>query len=386
MLALSAFFAIRDAIAADDTVAPYLIAPATPRECAARPGGRSVNEWIETLADLAAAHEPAVLVTVVGIRGSAPREVGAKMIVTARETSGTIGGGQLEYQATRIAVGMLDADQLRVRSFPLGSAMGQCCGGVVEILFEPVAGGMPAWLRDLAALHGQRELAVVATRMSISAPRKFVVTATAVYGDDADDNMVERARAVLDDGRGAAREVQEFYEPVVMPDLNIAVFGAGHVGTAVVATLSRLDCNIRWVDSRRNVFRYVPRNVRAIETDEPALEVAAMPPHSYFLVMTHSHGLDFDICDRVLRRGDARYAGLIGSRSKRRRFEKRWREQGLATDAIDTLVCPIGVDGISGKKPAEIAVSVAAEVLRVRERAAQSDVPTCTGNVHRIRR
>ena len=341
---------------------------------------------IEQLADLAAAHEPAVLVTVAGIRGSAPREIGAKMIVTARETIGTIGGGQLEYQATRIAVGMLDADQLSVRSFPLGSSMGQCCGGVVEILFEPVAGGMPAWLRDLAALHGQREPAVIATRMSISAPRKFVVTASAIYGEDPDDAMIDRARAVLDERSGAQREIQEFYEPVVMPDLNIAVFGAGHVGTAVVAALSRLDCNIRWIDSRRNVFRHVPRNVRAIECDEPALEVAAMPAHSFFLVMTHSHALDFDICVRVLRRGDARYAGLIGSRSKRRRFVKRLREQGLAQDVIDTLVCPIGVDGISGKKPAEIAVSVAAEVLRVRERAARAAVPSVAGNVHPIGR
>ena len=113
-----------------------------------------MNEWIDELSDLTAAGEPAVLVTVAGIRGSAPREIGAKMIVTASETIGTIGGGQLEYQSTRVAVGMLDEEQLALRSFPLGSSMGQCCGGVVEILFEPVAGGMPAWLRDLRRCTG----------------------------------------------------------------------------------------------------------------------------------------------------------------------------------------------------------------------------------------
>ena len=96
-----------------------------------------MNEWIDALCDLAAAGEPAVLVTVAGIRGSAPREIGAKMIVTATETIGTIGGGQLEYQSTRIAAGMLDEEQLALRSFPLGPELGQCCGGVVEILFEP---------------------------------------------------------------------------------------------------------------------------------------------------------------------------------------------------------------------------------------------------------
>ena len=346
-----------------------------------------MNEWIEELSDLSAANERAVLVTVAGIRGSSPRELGAKMIVTQRETIGTIGGGQLEYQTTRIAVDMLDAEQAALRSFPLGPALGQCCGGVVEILFEPVAGGMPAWLRDLAALHGQQEPAVMATRISRTAPQKFVVTRDGVFGADGlvHERMVARARDVLAGSSGAQRNVQEFYEPVLSPDFNIAVFGAGHVGSAVVAALSSLDCNIRWVDSRQSVFREVPRNVRIVAAPEPAIEVAAMPPGSFYLIMTHSHALDFDICDRVLRRGDACYAGLIGSRTKRRRFEKRLREQGLEQEAIDSLVCPIGVEGIQGKKPAEIAIAVAAEVLTVHERESQqrADYPA---NVHPIGR
>lgn len=332
-----------------------------------------MNEWIDELRDLSAAGEPAVLVTVAGVRGSAPREIGAKMIVTDRETIGTIGGGQLEYQSTRVAADMLGEKTLALRSFPLGASMGQCCGGVVEILFEPVDGGMPAWLRDLASLHGQREPAVLVTRISRSAPLKYVVTADGIYGigeEDADAAMTGKARDVLGAGPAAQRSVQEFFEPVVVPDLNIAVFGAGHVGSAVVAALSRLDANIRWVDSRRGIFRKVPENVRAIESAEPALEVAAMRPGSYYLVMTHSHALDFEICDRVLRRGDARYCGLIGSLSKRRRFVKRYRQQGMPDAKIRELTCPIGVGGITGKKPAEIAVSVAAEILRVRERAA----------------
>lgn len=347
-----------------------------------------MNEWISELADLSAAGEPAVLVTVAGIRGSAPREIGAKMIVTATETIGTIGGGQLEYQSTRIAVDMLEDEQLALRSFPLGSSMGQCCGGVVEILFEPVQRGMPAWLRDLVALHGQREAAVIATRISRSAPRKFVVTADNVYGaadEQANGRMLASARAVLAAGTEARRDVQEFYEPIIAPDLNIAVFGAGHVGTAVVDALSVLDCNIRWVDSRRNIFRQVPTNVRAVEAEEPALEVAAMPPDSFYLVMTHSHALDFDICDRILRRGDARYCGLIGSVSKRRRFEKRYRQQGMPDALLSGLVCPIGVEGISGKKPREIAVAVAAEVLRVRERKLLATTGDYPENVHPLR-
>lgn len=345
-----------------------------------------MNEWIDELTDLAAAGEPAVLVTVAGIRGSAPREIGAKMIVTATQTIGTIGGGQLEYQSTRVAVGMLNDERTTLRSFPLGSSMGQCCGGVVEILFEPIVDGMPAWLRDLAALHGQREPAIIATRISTTAPAKLIVTASAVFGaGEVDSELVSKARKLLADKPVTCRDVQEFYEPVVVPDLNIAVFGAGHVGTAVVSALSKLDSNIRWIDSRRDVFRQVPANVRAVETADPALEVAAMPAQSFYLVMTHSHAIDFDVCDRILRRGDVVYCGLIGSLSKRRRFEKRYRQQGMAQSMIDSLICPIGVDGISGKKPAEIAVATAAEILKIRDRAAAHVVADLPDNVHPLR-
>jgi len=345
-----------------------------------------MNEWIDELSDLAAAGEPAMLVTVAGVRGSAPREIGAKMIVTSTETIGTIGGGQLEYQSTRVAVEMLNDQGSTLRSFPLGSSMGQCCGGVVEILFEPLTDGLPVWLRDLAALHGQREPAIIATRISRTSPAKFVVTGDQVFGADEEDAaLVARARRILDGVPTTVRDVQEFFEPVVAPDLNIAVFGAGHVGAAVVNALSELDCNIRWIDSRAKMFRKVPVNVRAIDAPDPALEVAAMPADSFYLVMTHSHAMDFDICDRILRRRDARYCGLIGSLSKRRRFEKRYRQQGMSQAVIDQLVCPIGVDGISGKKPAEIAVSAAAEILKVRERSVAPVVEDYPDNVRPLR-
>lgn len=329
-----------------------------------------MNEWIEELSDLTAAGEPVVLVTVAGVRGSAPREPGARMIVTATETIGTIGGGQLEYQCTRIAVGLLEGDETpSLRKFPLGASMGQCCGGVVDVLFEPVVSGLPEWLRDLRALHGQHQPAVVVA--ATEAAMNFVVTADEVFGAENGDQpvtIVEQARDVLE--QGATQLIDgTFFDAIVSSDFNIAVFGAGHVGTAVVNALSGLDCNIRWIDSRRDVFRSAPRNVRTIEAAEPALEVAALPPGSCYLVMTHSHPLDFDVCDRVLRRRDAAYCGLIGSTSKRRRFEKRFRQQGLSQAEIDKLVCPIGVDGISGKKPAEIAIAAAAEVLRTYEQA-----------------
>ncbi|MDH3430871.1 MAG: xanthine dehydrogenase accessory protein XdhC [Gammaproteobacteria bacterium] len=348
-----------------------------------------MNEWIDELSDLTAAGRRVVLVTVAGIRGSAPREVGAKMIVTADATIGTIGGGQLEYQCTRIACGMIGGDEIpELRKFPLGASMGQCCGGVVDILFEPIASGLPGWLRDLRALHGQREPAVLVTDLD-GQTGKYVITVDSTFGNVAESTPASIA-AIAREGLAAARTAHRvdhwFYENIVATDLNIAVFGAGHVGSAVVRSLSMLDCNIRWVDSRRSIFRSTPANVRTIETADPSLEVAAMPPRSCYLVMTHSHAIDFDICGRILQRGDAIYCGLIGSQTKRRRFEKRFLAQGLQQHSIDQLVCPIGVAGITGKKPAEIAVAAAAEVLQAWERALRAADPVYPDNVHPLTR
>ena len=345
-----------------------------------------MNEWIEELSDLTAGNEDVVMVTIAGIRGSAPREVGARMLVTTSEGIGTIGGGQLEHQCTRIAVAMLGGDEsASVRTFPLGAAMGQCCGGVVDVLFEPMSTGLPEWLRDLRALHGQREKAALLSQ--IGSKTKLVISADRPNQHESLPGAVAlRAQEMLSAGECGERIDDWFIDTIVGTDFNVAVFGAGHVGTAVVAALSQLDCNIRWIDSRRNIFRSTPSNVRTIESSEPALEVAAMPTGSLYLIMTHSHAIDFEICGRILRRRDVEYCGLIGSLSKRRRFEKRYRQQGMQQEVFDTLTCPIGVDGISGKKPAEIAVAAAAEVLQAYERAKGLTANAYPENVHPLKR
>jgi xanthine dehydrogenase accessory factor len=152
-----------------------------------------------------------------------------------------------------------------------------------------------------------------------------------------------------------------------------------------VDVLSRLDCNIRWVDGRRNIFpAQLPDNVTVVASTNPPQEVAAMPQGTHYLVMTHSHPLDFEICDQVLRREDFTYCGLVGSLSKRRRFERTMRKQGMPESLLERLTCPIGVSGIASKKPADIAVAVAAELLRIRDAAAAAieDNDAVPGNVH----
>lgn len=346
-----------------------------------------MNTWIDDLSSLCSADRPVVIVTVAAIRGSAPRESGAKMIVTAEETIGTIGGGQLEHQCTRRAVRMLGKDSMpKMQTYPLGSAFGQCCGGVVDILFESIPSGMPDWLRDLAVQHNQREPATLVTHLG-EHNHKFVINAgrATVHDPRPPEFVLARVQALQNSLAVAERVGDYFLEAMVVGDFNIAVFGAGHVGTEVVASLSRLDCNVRWIDNRQNFFSEAPRNTRTVETQQPALEVAAMPAGSLFLVMTHSHALDFEICDQILRRGDAAYCGLIGSRSKRRRFEKRFKQLGMQQAMIDTLVCPIGATGIAGKKPAEIAVAVAAELLQAHERVRSKRNPEYPNNVRPLK-
>ena len=334
-----------------------------------------MNAWIDELQQLRATHREVMLVTVANVRGSAPREAGARMLVTPQQCSGSIGGGQLEYQCTRIAAEQLrnDATSMRFRRrFPLGANLGQCCGGVVEILFEKIATDECRWFDELFRLYSARVPVVMAT----SADQCYLVTANGVSGTgaaDAPEAIVHIARSMLCEGQHRASSIEVdgrpvLFEAITESGMNIAIFGAGHVGSACVASLSAIDCRIRWIDSRRNIFpQAVPACVSRVECPDPLLELAAMPPGSFYLVMTHSHALDYAVCQRILERGDFAYCGLIGSVAKRRRFEKLMRNVGLRQAALANLTCPIGIAGIEGKRPAEIAIAVTAELLRTRD-------------------
>ena len=264
-----------------------------------------MNDWRRTLDRLRAAQTPAVLVSVDSTVGSSPREPGAKMIVTAAAHYGTIGGGNLEFQACDIARRQLAAGEARsLRRFPLGAGLGQCCGGLVNLEFERLVG----------------------------------------------DDAWRRAEVDLD--------ASELF-----------LFGAGHVGSALVRALDGLPFNIHWIDTRDDMLPDdAPSAVEILCTDTPEAEIDLAPAGSYFLVMTHDHALDQRLCEQILQRDDFAYFGLIGSRAKRRSFETRMRRRGLDPARFERMTCPIGIAGISGKQPAHIAIAVVAELLQLRER------------------
>jgi xanthine dehydrogenase accessory factor len=155
------------------------------------------------------------------------------------------------------------------------------------------------------------------------------------------------------------------FEPVYPAHSHVAIFGAGHVGRALVSLLGGLRVRVTWVDSRAEALVDAPAGVTVRHVADPALEAAALPSGTIVLVMTHDHQIDFDIIAASLPRADFTAVGLIGSETKRARFVRRLNQRGIPTD---TLICPIGIPGAGGKLPAEIAISVAAQILQIQQR------------------
>ena len=261
-----------------------------------------------------------------------------------------------------------------------------------------------AWLPILADLRARHVPCVLITVAETrgSAPReagaKMIATADGQFGTIGGGNLeaeaVRQARERLA-GAGVGNRLARFplgpalaqccggvvtvlLEPFLPPRRKLLLFGAGHVGKAVVETLNGLPVPIRWIDPRAEQFpAQIPEGVEKVHTAAPAAELRDTDEDTHILVITHSHELDYELVEAALRRNRFAYLGLIGSASKRRRFEKRLRVAGITDETIARLTCPIGIEGITGKHPKEIAIAVAAELLRLgltRAEAAHVDV------------
>ncbi|MEN3275595.1 MAG: xanthine dehydrogenase accessory factor [Massilia sp.] len=328
-----------------------------------------MEDWLT-----AALRAPAVLVTVAIVEGSVPREPGAKMLVTADGFAGTIGGGHLEHRAIGIARAMLEEGRdCTLERFALGPSLGQCCGGVAHLAFERVDREQVALVHERRDEDTTRVLALDVTGMLPSAAAQ---PAWALF-DGQGKQIAGAAVPAFDRTRGThvlrdADGRRWLVDPILAPRAHLMLFGAGHVGAAIVRALADLPCRVTWVDEREDMFpAEVPANVTVEATDTPEALVDAAAPGTSFLVMTHSHALDLRLSIAILSRpGTGDWFGLIGSGTKRRQFEHRLRERGIAGARIDAMVCPIGLPGIAGKAPAVIAASCAAQLLTVWESAA----------------
>ena len=318
---------------------------------------------------------PCVLVTVAAVEGSGPREPGAKMLVTHVTQVDTIGGGHLEMRACDIAREMLCADASqpasgrRMARFALGPGLGQCCGGVVHLVFERMDRDAYDCFAKLGEYWRNQEdcwrLVPLDTALPVSlAGCDGNCIAGPAQAPGHVDHDLPCHLMKDDEGNHWLIDPWRAYRP------HLLLFGAGHVGAALVRSLADLPCRVTWVDERDDIFpAAVPANVKTEVTDTPEAIVDEAAPGSSFLVMTHSHALDQRLAEAILRRGDAGWFGLIGSKTKRMLFERRLQERGIGAQQLARMVCPIGIAGIRGKSPAVIAVSVCAQLLVVWEEA-----------------
>jgi xanthine dehydrogenase accessory factor len=292
------------------------------------------------------------LVTVAQVDGSTPREAGARMVV-ARDgaITGSIGGGPLEWAAVDLAKEMIATGRsARWKTVSLGPALDQCCGGRAELLHESFGAEDGTWIAPLAAFE-LPELNVRAEQTGSGPYRRRVVDTKAAGGPvvrEPSGSLIER--------------FDETRTPVLL-------YGAGHVGRALVAALAPLPFSIRWIDDRPDAFDGARTlGARLVVSALPEAELRDAPLGSFIVVMTHSHALDLAIVAAALPDARFPYVGLIGSATKRALFERRLAEFGVPGADIARLVCPIGVKGIAGKSPPVIAAAVAAELLVERER------------------
>ncbi|MEM1110461.1 MAG: xanthine dehydrogenase accessory protein XdhC [Pseudomonadota bacterium] len=259
------------------------------------------------------------------------------------------------------------------------------------------------WLDAARELRVRGEDYVLVTVLSArgSTPRdggsKMVFSREASYGSIGGGHLEYQAAAIAAELMGAPQEQQRLeyfplgpklgqccggsahllFESFKGAGLNIALFGAGHVGQALVPILAQLPCRIQWVDSRDAVEALdCPANVSALASEEPHKEVSAQPPATYYVIMTHNHQQDFDILRAVLRRGDAGYVGLIGSVTKWRRFQMRLEHHGHTEAEWQAVRCPVGLDAVPGKLPVEVAVSVAGEIIAEMHAQAEDAGPS----------
>ena len=283
-------------------------------------------------------HGQVVRVVIAAIKGSSPREVGAAMLVWKDGQTGTIGGGALEFEAADVARRM--AGPMMLKTHSLGPDLGQCCGGAVTLLSE---------VYDAQALAGL----------------EAEVVARSVAGDATLTLGVRRLLAQARQGEAPAAQLLDGWmiEPVHKPERDIWIWGAGHVGRALVGVLAPLpDVAITWIDTGAARFPKDVLGAEVVPVARPAELVRHAPEGAEHLIVTYSHALDLELCDQLLRRG-FRFAGLIGSKTKWARFRTRLAALGHEDDQIGRITCPVGDPGL-GKHPQMIAVGVAAALLR----------------------
>lgn len=294
-----------------------------------------------TLAGLIDTHKTVARIVIVEVKGSTPRGVGTAMYVWCDGQADTIGGGALEHQAVLAARERLATGVDHLSEHPLGPALGQCCGGYVKLWTE---------IYDRARLNSL-ETGTVARPVISNKQASF---------------NVQKRMALARNGTEPATQLVDgwFIEPESTPETPLWIWGAGHVGRALVSVLCPLpDFEITWVDTSHDRFpNDIPDQVTPLYSEQPQRLMPHAPQSANHIILTYSHALDLELCHRALQRGFG-FAGLIGSETKWARFRIKLQNLGHKPSEIDRITCPIGLPAL-GKHPNQIAIGVAMELLQ----------------------
>lgn len=334
-----------------------------------------MNEWLISLGDWLAQGSDCVLITVLGVIGSTPREIGASMVVRldtdqSCQSVGTIGGGHLEWQSLQIAQTLLRQSKqaITIERFNLGARLGQCCGGRVWVVFETINAMKAECWRYLVncSQQGQilyRYLSSQATQSQWQCEQPFCAQFTQTQ-------LITTTGSVA---KLTENTDWQFYQVIDSTRFHVYLFGAGHIAQYLVRLLLPLSVRVHWVETRNyqtmigGIDFHHPK-LDYQETDIPEQIIDTALPNSAFIIMTHDHGLDFQLCQVLLKRqakqADIQYFGMIGSHTKRQNFERRLLARGVSPQLLDTLVCPMGIKGINSKEPIVIAIAIVAELLQ----------------------
>ena len=361
-----------------------------------------MNSWLKPVSNAISLNNAFVLLTVIETKGSTPCSRGDKIVFAGgRSIFGSIGGGNLEFKALGFAKNLLSVkiNTIHLEKYPLGATLGQCCGGYVKVMFESFvetdssSKKFFSWVDTAASLIEKNQDFVIATLINKHSEKehsyqKFVYSndnniafssesklPKEIHGSVTDLMSSPESPSVIqfNDESGLLTEI--CLEKVECSEIQaVAVFGAGHISRALMSILTKLPVNIYWIDDRPLQFEQYQGDTSQINIicDDFSSGLIDLPVDSYCLVITYSHQIDFEICEKIISKNKFSYLGMIGSAIKGKKFRDRFLQKGYPEKTVDKFTCPIGEKQKFLKSPTAIAVTIAMDLINFLEQKKQT--------------
>ncbi len=362
-----------------------------------------MNSWLKPIKTALALNNGFVLITIIATKGSTPCSNGDKIVYTVNEAAfGSIGGGNLEFKALSFAQEMLDqrSNSSQLIKYPLGATLGQCCGGYVKVLFESFTeddSGLnknDSWVEQVSALYKKCEDFILVTVVDTNPKKqhraqKCIYTNNNFYASLNDkklSNFVEKSASnlmlsaqsptIVEFEDKSELKTQIYLEKAFSSEvLPVVVFGAGHISRALIPILINLPVKLYWIDDRQEQFDKYAGDTSQINIicDDFLTGMADLPNEVYCLVISYSHQIDFEICEKIILQNNFSYLGMIGSSIKGRKFRDRFVQKNYSKNVIDKFTCPIGEKQKFLKSPTSIAITIAMDLINFIENKKQSE-------------